>query len=87
MNLSILLHRPDDPGVEPEENYYRDYTWGWKYGQDVNDYVDGENGAENGEEIDDGIRNKLSTKDILAQKICTKVGALQQIDISNRQNN
>ena len=60
---------------------------GWKYGQDVNDYVDGENGAENGEEIDDGIRNKLSTKDILAQKICTKVGALQQIDISNRQNN
>ena len=28
VNLSILLHCPDDPGVEPEEDYYRDYTWG-----------------------------------------------------------
>ena len=50
MNLSILLHRLDDPRVEPEEDYYRDYTWVWKKAGDVQDLMAAENGCENGKE-------------------------------------
>ena len=51
VNLSILLHRPDDPGVEPEEDYYRDYTWGWRKAGDVHDYVAAENSPKMGREV------------------------------------
>ena len=55
MNLSILLHCPDDPGVEPEEDYYRDYTWGWRKAGDVQDLMAAENGHENGKESDGDV--------------------------------